>query len=445
MTDHWLTMAATRGGVGDATHSGVPYDRPIDEAWTWVCDFLKCTPSELAEGVAKAFHLEVADLKSVDGGALALVPQKLAKSLRILPLHARDRDITIATSEPIDYDAEREIGFVTSRRTVFQVAEPAALMEAIQSAYSAKPARAPIGGADLEKAFSKVQPDEAAIALAPEHTRDAGTMKICRLILYEALQAGAPEIHMSLGASTGRVQFKVDGVLTTFIRVPLATLISASQRFRGMAGIEDTDERVIKSLNVRIDREPYEIKIQTIPGYADSLVLNFVVEEPEEETIAPTPTSAPAEPESAAEDQAAETPATTWERRDDEGEGHILVVDDDEGGRLLMRTILERNGFRVSEADDGSTALPFLEHTQDVDGILLDLMMKRVDGLEVLKKVRKSRKLAALPVVILTASEDPEDERRLLEAGADDYLRKPIDHHQLVQRIKAVIKRAQSH
>ncbi len=62
VTDHWLTMAATRGGVGDATHSGVPYDRPIDEAWTWVCDFLKCTPSELAAGVAKAFHLEVADL-----------------------------------------------------------------------------------------------------------------------------------------------------------------------------------------------------------------------------------------------------------------------------------------------------------------------------------------------------------------------------------------------
>jgi CheY-like chemotaxis protein len=417
LTNHWLTTAASRGGLGDASGSGLPVDQPIGEAWTWICDFLKCTPSELAGGVAQAFRLEIADLDKIDRGALALVPQKLAESLRVLPLHAGDREITVATSEPIDFDAERQIGFVTSRRTHFQVADPDALSAALRKAYSTSKSREPIGGADLDAAYDKVQPDQAAIAKAPAHTRDDSIVKICRLILYEAVKAGATEVHMSVGASAGRVQFKVDGKLKTFIRVPIETLSNATARLRGMAGAGDTEERVVCSLNVRIERQPYEVSVQTVPGYPHSLVMGLAGEEPE---------------------------ASTWEKRDDEDEGHILVVDDDDGGRLLMRTILEKNGFRVSEADDGSSALPFLEHTEDVDGILLDLMMKTVDGMEVLKKVRKSRKLAALPVVILTASPDPEDERRLLRAGADDYLKKPIDHHQLVQRIQAVMKRARA-
>lgn len=446
MTVHWLTTAAVRGELGDASGAELPADGSIEEVWSLICDFLDCTPAQLAGAVAKAFRLEIADLDRVDHAALALVPQKLAQSLRVLPMHVGDREITLATSEPIDYDAERQIGFVTSRRTHFQVAEPEALQRAIHSAYSVKVEQAVIGSADLERAFSKVQPDQAALARAPARSQDAGIVKICRLILYEAVQAGATEIHMSQGTSAGRIQFKVDGKLTTFIRVPLETLASATQRLRAMADIDDTDERVIKSLNVRIDRRPYDIRVQTIPGYPNHLVMGVGGVESEVTTAEPEnekPRTATVErrPD---DPTPAPAPALNWERRDDESEGHILVVDDDDGGRLLMRTILERNGFRVSEADDGSTALPFLQHAEDIDGILLDLMMKNVDGMEVLKKVRKSKKLAALPVIILTASQDPEDERRLLRAGADDYLRKPIDHRQLVERIRAVMKRAQS-
>jgi CheY-like chemotaxis protein len=429
--DHWLTAAAARGGVGDASASGLPHDEPTVDAWKWICGFLKCTPAELAGAVAKAFRLEIADLDRVDPGALELVPRKLARTLGVLPLHAGDREITVATSEPIDYDAERQIGFVTSRRVHFQVADPEGLTHAIQHAYSERESRGPIGSADLDAAFDRVQPDHAAIARAPATARDAATVKICRLIIYEAVRAEATEIHMSLGPSTGRVQFKVDGKLTTFLRVPIETLRNATSRIRGMADAEGDENHVVRRvLNVRIDRQPYDVTVQTVPGYPHNLVMGLMSESPELDTTTSRPDEAPTAP--------------TWERRTDENEGHILVVDDDEGGRLLMRTILERNGFRVSEADDGSTALPFLEHAEDVDGILLDLMMKTVDGMEVLKKVRKSRKLAALPVVILTASPDPEDERRLLRAGADDYLKKPIDHHQLVQRIQAVMRRAQS-
>ena len=122
-------------------------------------------------------------------------------------------------------------------------------------------------------------------------------------------------------------------------------------------------------------------------------------------------------------------------------EAHILIVDDGTGDRLVLKTILVKGGFEVSEADDGSTALQLLDDVEGIDAILLDLQMKEMDGLEMLKAIRKSKRTRAVPVVILTVSEDPEDKRRLLQAGADDYLRKPVDPLQLIDRIRAVLRR----
>ena len=123
-------------------------------------------------------------------------------------------------------------------------------------------------------------------------------------------------------------------------------------------------------------------------------------------------------------------------------EAHILIVDDADEDRLIMRTVLTSSGFTVSEADDGSTALPLICEVEDIDAILLDLRMKEMDGLETLRAIRESEENGALPIVILTGSQDPDEERQLLEAGADDYLRKPVDPLQLIARVRAVLRRA---
>ena len=127
--------------------------------------------------------------------------------------------------------------------------------------------------------------------------------------------------------------------------------------------------------------------MHTVPSSAGHLVLEL------EGEGAP----APAEPK-----KRDWQPATTTD------EGHILIVDDDASGRMLMRTVLEKNGFEVTEVDDGSTAIPFLEQAEDIDGIILDLMMKSMDGLQTLELIRNSMKTRpALPVVILTGSPRP--------------------------------------
>jgi len=121
---------------------------------------------------------------------------------------------------------------------------------------------------------------------------------------------------------------------------------------------------------------------------------------------------------------------------------HVLLVDDDSVNRALARALLEKEQYRVSEATDGSEALLQLARGADLDLMVLDLDMPTLGGREVLKAVRGSSQTAGLPVVVLTGSSAPELEIELMEQGADDYIRKPLDPLRFIARVKATLRRA---
>ena len=121
---------------------------------------------------------------------------------------------------------------------------------------------------------------------------------------------------------------------------------------------------------------------------------------------------------------------------------HILVVDDDAVSRSLARSLLEKNGFRVTEAGDGAMALEQLAGGDGFALVVLDLEMPRLGGREVLERLRAEPETARLPVVVLTGAEAGETEIELMDRGADDYIRKPIDALRFVARIKAALRRA---
>jgi type IV pilus assembly protein PilB len=121
---------------------------------------------------------------------------------------------------------------------------------------------------------------------------------------------------------------------------------------------------------------------------------------------------------------------------------HVLVIDDDELIRTLARALLEKAGMKVTEAEDGEHALSHLDRHEEFSLVLLDLDMPRMGGMEVLKAIRSKLASAGLPVVVLTGSESEQDEVRVMEAGADDYVRKPIVPDRLLTRIKSVLRRA---
>lgn len=116
---------------------------------------------------------------------------------------------------------------------------------------------------------------------------------------------------------------------------------------------------------------------------------------------------------------------------------HILVVDDDPEIRQLLRTYLERNGFRVTGVGDGHAMWMALERSQ-VDLLVLDIMLPGADGLDLCRTLRARSKL---PVIMLTARGDEMDRVLGLEMGADDYLAKPFSPRELLARIKNVLRR----
>ena len=117
----------------------------------------------------------------------------------------------------------------------------------------------------------------------------------------------------------------------------------------------------------------------------------------------------------------------------------ILVVDDEENARKLLKAIFLRNGYKVLLAKDGIDALDKM-HTCHVDLIVLDLMMPRMDGYEFAANLRKSD--INVPILIITAKETLADKKKGFIAGADDYMVKPVDEEEMLLRVKALFRRS---
>jgi type IV pilus assembly protein PilB len=119
----------------------------------------------------------------------------------------------------------------------------------------------------------------------------------------------------------------------------------------------------------------------------------------------------------------------------------VLIVDDDRMIRMLVKLLLEKEGYDVIEGENGLQAVE-LARREHPELIVLDLMMPEMDGFEAIGRLRKELALAAIPVIVLTAESGPDTERRVLELGADDYLVKPFEPGVLVSRVRAAFRRA---
>jgi adenylate cyclase len=122
----------------------------------------------------------------------------------------------------------------------------------------------------------------------------------------------------------------------------------------------------------------------------------------------------------------------------------ILIVDDNETNRDILLARLGPQGYDLKQAADGEEALAATkEHLPDL--ILLDIMMPKIDGIEVCKRIKNDPTMPFTPIILCTAKADSKDVVAGLEAGADEYLTKPIDQTALVARVKSVLRLKQLH
>lgn len=116
----------------------------------------------------------------------------------------------------------------------------------------------------------------------------------------------------------------------------------------------------------------------------------------------------------------------------------ILVVDDESRMRKLVKDFLTRAGYQVLEAQDGEEAVDTFYSTKGINLLVLDVMMPKMDGWEVVKEIRKVSKV---PIIMLTAKDQEQDELLGFELGVDEYISKPFSPKILVARVEAILRR----
>ena len=117
----------------------------------------------------------------------------------------------------------------------------------------------------------------------------------------------------------------------------------------------------------------------------------------------------------------------------------ILVIDDESRMRKLVRDFLTKKGYAVLEAGNGEEAMEIFYEDKEIDFLILDVMMPKMDGWEVCREVRKTSKV---PIIMLTAKADERDELLGFELGVDEYVTKPFSPKILVARVEAILRRS---
>ena len=115
---------------------------------------------------------------------------------------------------------------------------------------------------------------------------------------------------------------------------------------------------------------------------------------------------------------------------------NILIVDDDIRNIFAMTSLLEPFQMQLLSAETGKGAIELLQQTPDIDVVLMDIMMPDMDGYDTMRAIRKLAKFRSLPIVALTAKAMKGDREKCIEAGASDYISKPVDTEQLLALLR---------
>ena len=267
---HWLAGVAHRSGLIEHEAASVDRGTPLEDAWIGIADAARVSVRELAEHVAQALNLAVADLSTADAAALAAVPPEIAAKHGVFPLRVTDRTLTVATADPTDADAEQALEFASGRRIALELAPPRVVRDAIEGHYAPDQLVERLLQDVEDRSVGEVRVVEQAETGDVDETQATvgPVVKLANVILGEAIRRGASDVHIEPEQQEGRVRFRVDGVLERFMRLPLPALVRVVSRIKIMGDLDITDRIRPQDGHVRIHvgEEAYDLRVSTVPA-----------------------------------------------------------------------------------------------------------------------------------------------------------------------------------
>jgi len=282
---HWLFRVAERAGVQPVDRPALAPSTPVRDAWGRVTKALGVNDRELARIVAEHFRLEVADLDQADPEAVEIVPESVARKFHIFPLALTDRQLTVATCDPTDLDAERSLAFATGRSVQFQVASPAEVRRALDGGFTndsvLESLLDDLTTGTIRNASEDVEvlEDRRPDSVSEEDADSGPVIQVTNLIIREAIEAGASDIHIEPGRERGKVRIRVDGVLRTHMELPVQAMSRIISRIKITGKLDITDRLRPQDgkARVRVRGQAYDLRISTLPaGGAEKCVIRIL-------------------------------------------------------------------------------------------------------------------------------------------------------------------------
>ena len=265
---HWL-LAAVAGRIAGGDEPEMESSVALPDAWRVVARASGQTQAQLAACVAERYSLSLADFSSSQPHATDVVPETLARARLAFPMRVTDGELVVAVADPTDLETEQLLSFASGRDTVFEIAPPSEIQEALDGRYA--PDRAVERllnrvGAEMASAVSIVQQYEPE-AVAAREAESAPIIKLTNLILGDAVNARASDIHLEPSGDGARVRFRVDGVLRPYTRLSTTILnrVVSCLKIMGKMDIADRLRPQDGRARIRVEENSIDLRLSTIP------------------------------------------------------------------------------------------------------------------------------------------------------------------------------------
>jgi CheY-like chemotaxis protein len=339
--------------------------------------------------------------------AVSLVPDRLARLHLVVPISVDNRVLKYATFKPLSPEADHDLGFASGRRTIAVVATRAAVVAALDRYYPKQ--------SDLDVLAQRLRAGGERLGSSGKQAESAA-IDMCNQIIGRAVDVGAAEVQMACDDGGATIRYRIRGTFESEVTLPVTVADAIRDRLKILArvGVAVRNRPQTGAFRLILKGKPTAVSLSTNPTVAgETIVLRMP-------------------------DQAPPLAAGTGSTKP--GRSRVLIVDDEPITRMLVKLLLERDGFTVFEAQNGDEAIATAAR-EHPDLVLLDLNMPVMDGYEAIHHLRHNPSLARLPIIVLTSEDGPTVERRVLAMGANDYMIKPFEAVILLSRVHAVFNR----